>query len=374
VHGALHAVNDRIKIMKGPAQVGGEVQVARQVILNCGKAHGLGNGCHGGDGFDVFEYMHRFGLPSESCQNYVAHESPECNDYYICQNCMPVGEPAVNKCWAVKNFTRYRVKEYGRLPSKDEKAIMSEIYARGPVTCGFATNDDFDYEYYGGVYIDKRNSTEMDHDVEVVGWGETDTGVKYWMARNSWGTYWGENGFFKILRGVNHARFEEECTFAIPDISEEEPTQNGKLVGGMYGLREKPLRARAEDGNPEIYTSAASVRSQQDSSKKTAASSSPAISAKSSKTTDTQTHEAAATNASPPSKHEHQPAAAESDSTSSTTTKHTAAGTSSDSSSADLESHVGLSVGVVIGCAAVLGLAVILYRAIRSPTTGYETI
>jgi hypothetical protein len=34
-----------------------------------------------------------------------------------------------------------------------------------------------------GVYIDKTGDTEIDHDVEVVGWGETKEGLKYWEVR-----------------------------------------------------------------------------------------------------------------------------------------------------------------------------------------------
>ncbi|VDM31872.1 unnamed protein product [Toxocara canis] len=42
-------------------------------------------------------------------------------------------------------------------------------------------------------------------------WGDDDTtgqSVKYWLAANSWGTSWGEEGFFRILRGENHCEIE----------------------------------------------------------------------------------------------------------------------------------------------------------------------
>jgi len=39
---------------------------------------------------------------------------------------------------------------------------------------------------------------------------------KYWIGRNSWGTYWGENGFFKLKRGTNNLMIESECAWAVP--------------------------------------------------------------------------------------------------------------------------------------------------------------
>jgi cathepsin H len=38
------------------------------------------------------------------------------------------------------------------------------------------------------------------HSVTVVGYGN-DNGTDYWLIKNSWGTSWGDKGFFKLLRG-----------------------------------------------------------------------------------------------------------------------------------------------------------------------------
>ena len=71
------------------------------------------------------------------------------------------------------------------------------------------------HEYHGGILQDPTRAFMTDHVVSIVGFGEED-GVKYWKIRNSWGTYWGEEGFFRLIRGINNLLIESKCTFAVP--------------------------------------------------------------------------------------------------------------------------------------------------------------
>ena len=75
----------------------------------------------------------------------------------------------------------------------------------GPVEAGFTVYKSF-MSYQSGVY--ERHwwkvwdTVEGGHAVKIVGWGvENDT--EYWIIANSWSTQWGEDGFFRILRGKN---------------------------------------------------------------------------------------------------------------------------------------------------------------------------
>jgi Papain family cysteine protease len=58
---------------------------------------------------------------------------------------------------------------------------------------------------------------QVDHDIEVVGWGEED-GVPFWNIRNSWGTYWGELGFFRLERGKNALQIESGDCWCAPSL------------------------------------------------------------------------------------------------------------------------------------------------------------
>ncbi|GIL69750.1 hypothetical protein Vretimale_10232 [Volvox reticuliferus] len=240
VHGSLSMIQDRLKIKKKAKSP--DVMLSRQTLLNCAAFEGYGNGCDGGDTVDVFSYMAEFGLPDEGCMTYNATDHTKfpghkhCPVEGQCLNCMPID--GVDTCWPIERPVKYYLNAWGNL-DKSVEAMMSEIYYRGPITCGIACPDDFTWHYKGGIYKDTSGDTELDHDVEVVGWGVED-GVKYWIVRNSWGTYWGEMGFFRVERGVNALQIESgDCWYAEPEWSMEQDVQSGKLHGSMYGIRDK---------------------------------------------------------------------------------------------------------------------------------------
>ena len=62
----------------------------------------------------------------------------------------------------------------------------------------------------------KFNPFEVtNHAVLVVGYGE-ENGVKYWIVKNSWGTSWGEDGYFRIRRGTDELGIESLAVYAVP--------------------------------------------------------------------------------------------------------------------------------------------------------------
>ena len=45
--------------------------------------------------------------------------------------------------------------------------------------------------------------------MKIIGWGtDPDSGEDFWLVVNSWNPSWGEDGLFRILRGVNACGIE----------------------------------------------------------------------------------------------------------------------------------------------------------------------
>jgi len=71
-----------------------------------------------------------------------------------------------------------------------------------------SVSDQGVYAYNSGKYV----TTQA---VKIIGWGE-ENGTPYWLAANSFNTYWGDNGYVKILRGANECYIEEYMYGGLP--------------------------------------------------------------------------------------------------------------------------------------------------------------
>lgn len=188
--------------------------------------------CQGETLIGSWQYLFRFGAPENDCVTYGDEKGIRKNldftrvdtveqtctsafgdDYDIC----PSGEIAVN----------HRAGGYYSVPgtknddinlSGSEYDIRKEIYRWGPVTTGMMVYQDFiDWDGVDVYRYDGKSEKIGGHAIVLMGWGET-KGVKYWIARNSWGVEWGNQGYFKIVRGENHCEVEENVFVGIPNI------------------------------------------------------------------------------------------------------------------------------------------------------------
>jgi hypothetical protein len=100
-----------------------------------------------------------------------------------------------------------------------ELNIRNNIYIWGPVSTGMVVYPDF-YTFDPKTEIYEWNGDGEPvggHAVRIVGWGE-EKGVKYWIIANSWGTDWGRDGYFYMVRGKNNCKIEENIVTGAPDF------------------------------------------------------------------------------------------------------------------------------------------------------------
>lgn len=185
----------------------------------------MAGSCYGGTASGAYQFVKSSGgVPYDTCQPYLAcsQDSKEgfcgdidttCSAYNTCRTCGSFSK--TTQCTEIYPYPRATIAEYGST-HQDVDAIKAEIYARGPVAAG--VNAEPIVEYTGGIVTDTTFWHKMvNHVVSIVGWGhdsETDKG--YWIVRNSWGQYWGEMGYFRIVMGHNALGIESEIYWATP--------------------------------------------------------------------------------------------------------------------------------------------------------------
>jgi C1A family cysteine protease len=75
--------------------------------------------------------------------------------------------------------------------------MKTHISTKGPVTSCFVVYSDF-FAYKGGIYKHVTGGQVGGHCISIIGY---DDASRYWIAKNSWWTSWGEGGFFRIGYG-----------------------------------------------------------------------------------------------------------------------------------------------------------------------------
>eukprot|EP01112_Ceratiomyxa_fruticulosa_P006160 TRINITY_DN1695_c0_g1_i2.p1 TRINITY_DN1695_c0_g1~~TRINITY_DN1695_c0_g1_i2.p1 ORF type:complete len:270 (+),score=55.82 TRINITY_DN1695_c0_g1_i2:374-1183(+) len=80
--------------------------------------------------------------------------------------------------------------------------IMNLLYKNGPLSVCLCANTMDSYQ--SGVDNPTQATcptAEINHCITLTGWGtDSDSNLPYWRCKNSWGTDWGEAGYYRIIR------------------------------------------------------------------------------------------------------------------------------------------------------------------------------
>jgi cathepsin B len=154
--------------------------------------------------------------PFPPCEHHSkkTHFQPCKHDLYPTPKCE-------RKCQSSYNEKTYNQdKFYGKSAyavESDVQSIQNELYTNGPLEVAFEVYEDF-LNYDGGIYTHQGGKLGGGHAVKLLGWGE-ENGIPYWIVANSWNTDWGEDGFFRILRGKDECGIESGVVGGLPNIS-----------------------------------------------------------------------------------------------------------------------------------------------------------
>ena len=113
------------------------------------------------------------------------------------------------------------------------------IAAHGPVSVGIdAAHKSLSF-YSNGVYYEEKCNNDidgLDHAVLAAGYGEINGEVrssdqlyklhnnnvcvlqKYWLVKNSWSTYWGNDGYVLMSQKDNNCGVATAATYVVPDM------------------------------------------------------------------------------------------------------------------------------------------------------------
>jgi C1A family cysteine protease len=150
---------------------------SEQVMVSCsGAGAPPENPCRAGYTNKAAAFLKSTGLPVESCYPYTAKNG----------NC---GNACAN--WQADAF---RIDNWSSI-SRNVDAIKSALYTYGPLVTQMEIYEDFYYYYRSGVYSYTGGGYIGGHAILIVGY---DDNRQCFICKNSWGSGWGESGYFRI--------------------------------------------------------------------------------------------------------------------------------------------------------------------------------
>jgi hypothetical protein len=109
----------------------------------------------------------------------------------------PAGLPGTAVCHTVadRNARAVKIAQFGAIAGvAQRKEHLTNV---GPCSAVIEVFSDF-FSYASGIYSHVSGVSEGFHCVLVIGYSETD---HCWICKNSWGTGWGDAGYFRIAYG-----------------------------------------------------------------------------------------------------------------------------------------------------------------------------
>lgn len=202
---AIAAIESQVKIEKGRPNL--DVDLSEAHLFFC-----AGGVCNQGMYVsDLLDYAANTGVCTEKCFPYGSASYGQTLGCNPCPQWRDIGIKIDS--WRYVNSNVYDIK--------------NAVVKYGPLPAVMAAYDDF-HSYSGGVYEHEDTGTDSYHAVMIVGYNDNQ---QYWICKNSWGSWWGEQGWFKIRFG--NCEIEKRVYYikGIHDLNPNNPQKPERPVG-----------------------------------------------------------------------------------------------------------------------------------------------
>ncbi|XP_017836556.1 zingipain-2-like [Drosophila busckii] len=164
-------------------KTGERISLSEQNLLDCTSAPPYDNlGCRGGWKEYGLDFVIARGINTEAAYPYE-------NELKPCR---------FNPHAVAANLTSYKF-----IQRHNEAAMLQALVDEGPLLVSVWVTDLFQ-SYRNGIFFDSTcNLGKTNHAVLLVGYGTDPNGVAFWVIKNSWGYFWGEQGYIRMARNQN---------------------------------------------------------------------------------------------------------------------------------------------------------------------------